>query len=185
VNTESPTNLSVKTVTALFGDRQSAERGYRSARQLGIEESEIVLMMSDETRRRCFPDDGRHDSELGNRANEGSGKAAEGSELGGPMGGTLGTIAPAAAAVGTVLLIPGIIFAGPVAIALAAAGVVGLATGLVGALANWGIPSERAEEYELDIRKGSILMGVKTRNEEDVVRLQQRWRDDGGRLAHA
>ena len=185
MSTEPAFNLQDKTVTALFDSRVSAERAYRSARQLGFEESDITLMMSDETRRRAFPDDGRHDSALSDRANEGSGKTAEGSNLGGPMGGTLGTIAPAAAAVGTVLLIPGIIFAGPVAIALAAAGVVGLASGLIGALANWGIPADRIEEYESDIRKGSILMGVKAGNAEEANRLKQRWRDDGGRLIHS
>lgn len=172
-------------VTALFGDRDSAESGYRSAGNLGYEKSDVTLVMSDETRQRYFPDAGQLDTEMGNRANEGAGKTAEGSKLGGPLGATLGTLAPVVAAVGTVLLIPGVILVGPVAIALAAAGAVGLVVGLVGALANWGIPADRAEQYEADIRKGGILMGVKTTNAKDASNLEQQWRASGGRMVHS
>ncbi len=174
-----------KMVTAVFNDRDSAERGYRAASKLGYEKSKVTLVMSDEIRKRYFPDEGQPDTELANRANQGAGKTAEGSQLGGPIGGTVGTIVPAVAAVGTVLLIPGLIFAGPVAIALAAAGAVGVVGGIMGALANWGIPTERAEEYEADIRKGGILMGVKAHNAEDASRLEQEWRTNGGQLVHS
>jgi hypothetical protein len=172
-------------VTAIFNDRDSAERAYRSAGKLGYEKADVTLVMSDETRRRYFPDEGQSATELCHRANEGAGKSAEGSALGGPLGGTLGTLAPAVAAVGTVLLIPGVIFASPVAIALAAAGAVGLAGGLMGALANWGIPSHRVEQYEEDIRNGGILMGVKANNLQDASTLEQQWKASGGRLVHS
>jgi len=183
--TTTAANGRTRMVTALFGDRNSAERGYAAAGKLGIEKSAVTLVMSNETRERSFPDDGLSDTELGHRANEGAGKTAEGSALGGPVGGTLGTLAPVAAAVGTILLIPGIIFAGPVAIALAAAGATGLVGGLLGAFANWGIPADRAEEYEADIRKGGILMGAKAHNVEDASFLVQQWQASGGRLIHS
>jgi Na+/glutamate symporter len=77
------------------------------------------------------------------------------------------------------------IFFTPVAIALAAAGTVGLVGGVIGALANWGIPADRAEEYEADIRKGAILMGVKTHSDSDTTYLKQQWRENGGRLIHS
>jgi hypothetical protein len=181
----STTSGNVRMVTAIFNDRDSAERGYQSASSLGNDKSDVTLVMSDETRKRHFPDEGQLDTALGTRANKRAGKSAEGSMLGGPIGGTLGTLAPVAAAVGTILLIPGIIFASPVAIALVAASTVGLVGGVVGALVNWGIPAVRAEEYEADIRKGAILMGVKTRNAADTIYLEQHWREDGARLIHS
>jgi hypothetical protein len=183
--TSSTTPDSTRMVTAIFNDRDSAERAYRSVGKLGSDISDVTLVMSDATRHRYFPDEGQDDTELGTRANEGAGKSAEGSMLGGPIGGTIGTLAPIAAAVGTILLIPGIIFLTPVAIALAAAGTVAVVGGVLGALANWGVPAERAEEYEADIRKGAILMGVKTHKDADTTYLEQQWRESGGRLIHS
>jgi hypothetical protein len=172
-------------VTALFSDRESAERGYRSAGELGYEKADVTLLMSDETCRRHFPDGRQSDTELGNKANETLEKTSTASDLGGPVGGTVGTLAPAAAAVGTVLLIPGIIFAGPVAIALAAAGAVGLVGGVMGALTNWGMPTDRVKQYEESIRAGGIVMGVKARTAEDARALEERWKASGGRLVHS
>jgi len=172
-------------VTALFNDRDSAERGYGSAGKLGYEKSDVSLIMSEEVRQRYFPAEGQGDTALSSRANEGAGKKAEGSMLGGPIGGTVGTIAPVVVAWGTVMLIPGVIFAGPIAIALVAAGTVSLVGGLIGALANWGIPTARAEEYEADIRKGGILMGVKAHNAKDASSLEQEWKASGGQLVHS
>jgi hypothetical protein len=152
-------------VTGLFPNRDSAERGYRSATRLGYESSDINVLMAGEK-----PAD-----ELG------------GDELGGPTGGTIGTIAPAVAGVGTLLLVPvlGVLAAGPIAVALTAAGAVGLAGALIGALTKWGIPQGRIEEYEQGIRAGGILMGVKTRSDEDASNLVREWRESGGQLVHA
>ena len=85
------------------------------------------------------------------------------------------------AAVGTAVLVPGLVFAGPIAIALTAAGAVGLAGGLIGALKDWGIPQDRVNEYEAAVRDGAILVGVKARSDEDAQQLEQKWRAEGGR----
>src|SRR5699024_5465601 len=95
--------------------------------------------------------------------------------LGGPTGGTAATIAPALAAAGTAALLPGLILAGPVAIALTAAAAVGITGGLIGALTNWGIPKGRVEQYEQSVRDGNILIGVKARSAEDARELQREW----------
>jgi hypothetical protein len=84
------------------------------------------------------------------------------------------------AAVGTAVLVPGLVFAGPIAIALTAAGAVGLAGGLIGALKNWGVPQDRVREYESSVRGGAILIGVKARSAEDAQQLEQKWRAEGG-----
>ena len=61
--------------------------------------------------------------------------------------------------------------------ALAAAGAAGLAVGLVGALSDWGIPEERAKQYETGIHDGGILMGVRPRSDADAQYFVQRyWR---------
>lgn len=175
-----------KMVTGLFSDRQSAERAYQAAIERGYDNSQIDLVMSDETRDRYFSQGGQTDTELANRAETGTGQGTKSSaELGGPVGGTVGTIAPAIAAIGALMLIPGLVIAGPVAIALAAAGTVGVAGGIVGALADWGVPKARIDEYAAGIRDGGILIGVNPRNDADAGYFEKHWKADGGALVHS
>ena len=171
-------------VTGLFTNKESAERGYRSATQLGYENSDIDVLMSEETRNRYFQPGHDTTTDLSSNATEDE-KAAD--NLGGPAGGTIGTIAPALAGVGTLLLVPvlGVFAAGPIAVALTAAGAVGLAGALIGALTKWGIPERRIEEYEQGIRAGGILMGVKPRSDEDASNLVREWQASGGELVHS
>ena len=174
-------------VTGLFKSRDGAECAYRSATELdGYERTDINLVMSDETRQRFFSSETRPDTELSSKVDEpttGSTKLAD--ELGGPAGGAVGTIAPVLAAVGTLVLVPGIAVAGPIAVALAAAGAVGLAGGLIGALTNWGIPEDRIHSYDKGIREGGILMGVRPHSASDAGELERRWKRCGGELVHS
>ena len=166
-------------VTGLFRDSESIERAYEIVSQRDYGTSDINVVMSDDTRRRYFSDDRPINIELGR-------KVREGGELGGPMGGTIGTLIPALIAVGVVAL-PGLglILAGPVAVALAAAGAAGLAAGLIGALSDWGIPEERAKQYETGIQGGGILVGVTTRSDEDARHFKQQWEAIGGQHVHS
>jgi hypothetical protein len=173
------------TITSLFSSSSGAECAYRAAVELGYDQSEINLVMTDETRQRFLS--GQHpENGLSAKAAEsttGSSKVAN--ELGGHLGGALGTIAPALAAIGTLVLIPGIALAGPIAVALTAAGAVGVAGGLIGALSNWGIPDDRIHQYEASIRRGGILLGVKPRSDDGATELKQRWKACGGELIHS
>jgi hypothetical protein len=166
-------------VTALFRSPDAAERAYRTALELGYKDEDINVISSDATRDRLLAD-ARHPN-LSSNAAESKDQPTKGADLGGPTGGTFGTIAPVLAAVGTAVLVPGLVFAGPIAIALTAAGAVGLAGGLIGALKDWGIPQDRVNEYEAAVRDGAILVGVKARSDEDAQRLEQKWRAEGGR----
>jgi len=168
-----------KFVTAVFRSPDAAERAYRAAVALGYKDADINVVVSDETRNRLLSD-ARHPN-LSSNAAESAEKPAKGADLGGPTGGTFGTIAPVIAAVGAAVLIPGLVFAGPIAIALTAAGAVGVASGLVGALKDWGIPQDRLQDYETAVRDGAILLGVKARSAEEAQRLEQQWHQEGGR----
>jgi len=166
-------------VTALFRSPDAAERAYRAALALGYKDEDVNVVSSDATRDRLLAD-ARH-PKLSSNAAESKEQPTKGADLGGPTGGTFGTIAPILAAVGAAVLVPGLVFAGPIAIALTAAGAVGLANDLIGALKDWGIPQERVNEYETAVRNGAILIGVKARSDEDAQRLEQKWRAEGGR----
>jgi hypothetical protein len=170
-------------VTALFWEPDAAERAYRYAIELGYESAEINVLLSEETRERYFSQANHPASDFATKASESTEEASNvADELGGPRGGTAGTLAPALAAVGTLLLIPGlgILAAGPVAIALTAAGAVGVTGGLIAALTNWGIPKDRVHSYDEGIRAGGILLAVKARSKEDAKTLEQRWKSIGG-----
>lgn len=162
-------------ITGSFKDRESAERAYTTIRDRGYNEDEVNLLMSDDTRKRHF-DTGTHiQTEMGNKALEGAGAGAG-------IGGTIGAIAGAIAAVGTSLVVPGLglVIAGPVVAALAGAGAGGATGGIIGALVGSGIPEERAEIYENDVKQGSIVMGVKPRNDEDAEYIEREWRSNQG-----
>jgi len=166
-------------LTGLFPDRDSAERAYEGAVDRGYKSDDVNLVMSDDTRKRHFSSDSKS---LGGRETELGSKAAEGAGIGAGIGGTLGAIAAAVAAVGTTIALPGLglVIAGPLAAALAGAGAGGAAGSLVGALIGWNIPEERVKEYEEGIKKGGILMGLRTRSDDDASHLEKNWRDANG-----
>jgi hypothetical protein len=166
-------------VTALFKDSKSVERAYQSVVKRGYDTGDINVVMSDATRRQYFSENRHINTELAS-------KAAEGGELGGPAGGTIGILIPVLAA-GAVVALPGLgfVLAGPMAAALAGAGAAALAVGLIGALADWGIPEQRVQEYEKGIHDGSILMGVNARSDEDAQYVAQQWKAIGGKHLHS
>lgn len=162
-------------LTGMFPDRDSAERAYQGVVDRGYKQDDINLVMSDETRTKHFGNEDGRTTELGNNAAEGAG-------VGAGIGGTVGAIAAAIAALGTSIIVPGLglVVAGPIAAALAGAGAGGAAGGLIGALIGWNIPEERIKEYESGLKKGGILMGLRPRNDEDAVHLEENWRSANG-----
>jgi uncharacterized protein (TIGR02271 family) len=163
-------NRQAPLVTRLFPDRNTAEQAYQDLSARGYSNSDVNLVMADETRKRHFSGSDSGRTELGT-------KAAEGAGVGAGIGGTLGAIAAAVAAVGTSLVLPGVglVIAGPLAAARAGAGAGGAAGGLLGALIGWGIPEETVKRYEQGIKDGGILMAVKPRTDEDAQHFTSRW----------
>ncbi len=165
----------VDMITALFNDRDSAERAYNTVTDRGYDKDEVNLVMSDATRQKHFQENPITYNEMGN-------KAADGAGIGGAIGGTIGAIAAVVATVGTTLAIPGlgIVFYGPAVAALAGLGAGGLTGGVVGALIGLGIPEERVKHYQSGIDEGGILLGVKPKSEEDAVHFEQEWKTHKG-----
>jgi hypothetical protein len=154
--------------TAIFSDKDSAEKAYDVAIHHGYKPEEINVLMSEDSRKKYY------DSVLvqkvpGNDALEGAGV---GGMIGAAVGGTLGAIA----AIGTSLVIPGLglIIAGPLAAGLAGAGVGGISGGLVGALVGWGIPEDKAKIYESGIKSGGIVLGINETS--NTSNLEKDWK---------
>ena len=167
-------------VTGLFMDAHSAERAYQACASRGYETGDVNVLMSDTTRQQLLADTTEDTDDL-------TARKAEGGELGGPKGGRLGILISIAAAVGAALALPalGLVVAGPLAAALAAGGAAGLAAGVMGALAHWSLPEERARQYEAGINAGGIVMGVTARSAEDARQIEQEWKALGGRHVHS
>lgn len=158
-------------VTGSFEDRERAERAYQELERRGYKKDDVHMAMSDDARKRYFKDD---KTDLGNKALEGTGAGAA---IGGVVGATVTAIAAAASAIA----IPGIglVIAGPIAGALAGAGAGAAAGGITGALIGAGIPEDRAQLYESDIKDGRIMMGVRPRDDRDAQELENEWKSYG------
>jgi hypothetical protein len=87
------------------------------------------------------------------------------------VGGVLGWLA----AIG-LLAVPGIgplLAAGPILAALAGAGAVGIAGGIVGALVGFGMPEYEAKRYEGRVKHGGILLSVHCDDSHWVKRAEE------------
>src|SRR5262245_35423626 len=160
-------------MTGLFRDRESAERGYNCLTTRGYTDKDISLLMSKDTRTRCFPKGEAVKTELGT-------KAAEGAGVGAVTGAGIGALLVGLAAAG--IAVPGlpIVAAGPLAAAFAGGGAGGAVGAVLGALVGYGIPEERVKLYERGIDEGGIVMGVSPRSDEDIDYIERGWTDARG-----
>lgn len=167
-----------KMLVGMFNDRESAERSYNELSKRGYSQSEINLIMSEDTRKKHFSDADDH-SKIGN-------KAKEGAETGTLIGGVVGTAVGIIAAIGTSLVLPGLglIIAGPIVAGLAGAGAGVITGGLIGALVGAGIPEDKAKLYEKGVKDGRIVMGVHPRNDEDATLFENDWRNNKAEEIH-
>ena len=159
-------------VSRVFRSREEADRAYDDLHGRGYSKDDINVMMSDDTRNRYFTDSD-NDTVLGDRVADNAG-------TGSLIGGGIGAVVGAVAAIGSNILLPGLglVIAGPLAAGLAGAGAGAATGGLVGALTGAGVPEDEATRYENDIKDGGIYMGYKPRNEEDARYSYDRWYND-------
>jgi len=160
-------------MTGLFRDRDSAERAYRALEGRGYGRDDVSLLMSEATRRRHFGHEESQRSDLGT-------KAAEGMGAGAVVGGGLGAVLAGLAASG--VAVPGlpIIAMGTLAAALTGALTGGGIGAIVGGLIGYGIPEERARQYDRGVREGGIVMGVTPRSPQDAEYFEREWTRWGG-----
>lgn len=168
--TATPAPADAPVVIGLFRDKETAERAYRSASDRGYDRNSVNLVITDQTRKMHFPAKAA--------PTEVETLAAEGTGLGAGIGGTIGGLAAALAAAGTSLAIPGlgIVFAGPIAAAIAGVGAGGITGGLLGALLGSGIPEAHLAEYETGVQNGGILLSVKPRSAADAEHFEKEWK---------
>ncbi len=168
-----------RSLTGLFADGESAERAYQSCIDRGYEIGQVNVVISEGTRQRLLVGDDEIKAEMAERKTEGG-------ELGGPTGGRVGILVTVLAAVGAAVALPALgLIAGPIAVALTAAGAAGAAAGLIGVLGDWGIPADKIRGYESEIKKGAILIMVEARSDDDARRIADDWKKLGGRDIHS
>lgn len=159
-------------VSRVFRTREEADRAYEDLHGRGYSKDDVNVLMSDKTRDTYFNNSDR-DTALGD-------KVADNAGTGSLIGGGIGAVVGAVAAIGSNVLLPGLglVVAGPLAAGLAGAGAGAATGGLVGALTGAGVPEDEAARYEADIKDGGIYMGYKPRNEEDARYTYDRWYND-------
>lgn len=148
-----------KMVVGLFADLAAAEAAVRGLLDAGFPGDSIGLVARDDGGQWSGELEAgqprTEDQDIADQAWSGAGAGA----LAGGLGGLLVGLAA--------LAIPGIgpaIAAGPVVAALTGAGLGAAAGGLVGALVEVGIPNEPAESYAEGVRRGGVLLTLRSSN---------------------
>lgn len=154
--------------TALFLNKDAAERAYQRALDVGYTPKDINVFMSETSRLKYYGT---------TVVLEKGDKSMDGLGLGGATGGAVGGILAAIAALGTSIAIPGlgIVVAGPLVAGLAGAGAGSIAGGLIGTLIGWGVSEERVHELKSGIQEGGIVLSVDETLPE--THLQEDWHD--------
>lgn len=150
----------MKTVVGLYEDIADAQDAINDLVRSGFDRGNISLIAADrwtEGGKMTPVDD---DTLLTSDPMQLGSDVAAGMTTGSVVGGLGGVLLGLGA-----LAIPGfgpIIAAGPLVAGLAGAGIGAAVGGLVGGLVNWGVPPEEAELYAESVRRGNILVGLKT-----------------------
>lgn len=145
------TAIGNRTVVGLFEDFDSAQKAANELERAGITRDQISVVAGNESGR--YSDYVSGSGEVGKHT---AGKAGAGAAIGGGLGLLAGLAA---------LAIPGfgpVIAMGPIATALAGAGIGAAAGGLIGGLREAGVPEHHAEYYAEGVRRGGVLVTVRT-----------------------
>ncbi len=153
-----------KTVVGIFDSMTEAENAVRALESAGISRDDVSVVANSEA-----ANSGAASKNTGGSAETaGSGLATTGTPssvaadagIGAALGGVGGLLLSFAG-----LAIPGIgpiLAAGPIIAALGGAGIGAVAGGVIGALTEAGVPEEEAHYYAEGVRRGQVLVTVKT-----------------------
>jgi hypothetical protein len=171
-----------KMVVGVFRDRLDADRVFDRLLGMGYLDSEVSVLMSDQTRDNYYTATGTRDTE--ERKHEAGSLATEGMAVGGAVGTAVGAAIAAVLAVGTTLAIPtgggSLLIAGPIAAALAGGGAGAVTGGLLGALVGYGIPEQNVQAYEEVLREGGVVLGVVPRSNDDAKDIEKAFKAQNG-----
>lgn len=148
-------------VTAVFETRQEADTALTRLETIGVTDSQISIIATDEARANHF-------------SVENTTKAEEGASAGAVLGGLAGAIALAVTSAGAVA-IPGLnlIVSGYLVSAVAGLGAGAAAGGLLGALVGLGFTEHEAKLYDKAVRSGNILVAVDARDADQKKRVKE------------
>lgn len=153
-------------VMGLFQSAGEAERALMALMSAGIDRGEISAVASDDQSVRDF-------------GIEKHSRVGTGAAIGAGFGGALGAILAGFTAVGALATGgAGLIVAGPLVAALAGAGAGGATGGLLGGLIGLGIPEHEIKYYAENLEKGSVLLGVRTADD-NVARIRSIMEEHG------
>ena len=150
-------------VIGVFDEQSQAEKAVDEIKSQGISDGEISIAAKEDSISREEGDSSYLDQDL-----------TAGAGIGGSLGGVAGLMTGVGA-----LAIPGIgplLAAGPIAAGLTGAAAGGLAGGLV----DMGIPEERGDYYESQVKEGAILAIVESEQDE-IEQIASLMRDEGAR----
>jgi hypothetical protein len=169
-------------VTGVFRSKADADRAYDALLRRGYTDSQINVLMSDQTRTSYYPSATTTGTSGRGDKHEAGTLAVEGMGVGGAIGTAVGASLAAIAAVGTTLMVPGlgIVIAGPIAAALAGGGAGAVTGGLIGLLTGAGFTEENAEAYHAALREGGVVLGVTPRNSNDASEIEKEFRNCNG-----
>jgi len=141
-----------KTIVGVFNSVSEAQRAVRDLEAEGVPRNDISIVANKNAAGYETLDQTTKDKASDVVADAGIGAA---------IGGVGGLLLSAAGAI-TIPVIGPILAAGPIAAALTGAGIGAAAGGLVGALTESGVPEEHAKYYAEGVRRGDVLVTVKT-----------------------
>lgn len=146
------TTTNTKTIVGVFNSVREAQDAVRELENQGISREDISIVANKNAVGYETMDSADKD-----KASDVVADAGIGAAIGG-VGGLLLSVAGAI----TVPVIGPILAAGPIAAALTGAGIGAAAGGLIGALTESGIPETEAKHYAEGVRRGDVLVTVKT-----------------------
>lgn len=148
-------------ITAIFGTRTAAETALKQLDSIGVLESQVSLIVTEQTRGNHFKIEDNTKMDKG---------AVAGATFGGLVGAVFASVLGAGA-----IAIPGLnlVVAGSLIAGLAGFGAGAATGGIVGGLIGAGIPEHEAKIYEDKLKAGNILLAVKPSNDEQADRIEQ------------
>lgn len=149
-----------KVITSTFKTRQAAETALQRLENLGIKDSQVSVIVSENTRDTAF--DFKRDN-----------KSDEGIAYGGVTGGLIGAVLGALLTAGAVAIpAAGIVVSGWLISGAAGAGAGALTGGFLGGLIGTAIPEYEAKMHEGAVKEGAILLAVRAEDSDQAKAIK-------------